>query len=121
MLDMLFQLDLSLLQVLFIHTIKMSKNERFGLSAHIPSLQLVTSLPNSCKSRAKGHVLVFDPWSGSYEGLDGVFSPQRSLEILCRLCFYHFLYNLLLFPPCCESTHNLYVHLMHVRRDDDAL
>lgn len=93
----------------------------FSLSAHIPSLQLVTGLPDSCKGWAEGHVLVSDPWSGSSEGLDGVFSPQHSLEILCRLCFYNFLYNLLLFPPYCESTHNLYVHLMHARRGDDAL
>ena len=47
----------------------------FNLSAHIPSLQLVTSLSDSCKGWAKGHVLVFDPWSGSFEGLDEVFSP----------------------------------------------
>lgn len=48
-LDMLFQLDLSLLEVLFIYTLKMSQNERFSLSAHISSLQLVIGLPNSCK------------------------------------------------------------------------
>lgn len=38
-LDMLYHLDLSLLEVLFIHTIKMSQKERFNLSAYIPSLQ----------------------------------------------------------------------------------
>lgn len=38
-LDMLYHLDLSLLEVLFILTIKMSQKERFNLSAHIPSLQ----------------------------------------------------------------------------------
>lgn len=37
-LDMLYHLDLSLLEVLFIHTIKMSQKERFNLSAYIPSL-----------------------------------------------------------------------------------
>ena len=37
-LDMLFQLDLSLLEVLFIYTIKMSQKERLILFAHIPSL-----------------------------------------------------------------------------------
>ena len=35
---MLFQLDLSMLEVLFIYTVKMSQNKRFSLSAHIPSL-----------------------------------------------------------------------------------
>lgn len=36
--DMLFQLDISLLKVLFIYTVKMSQKERFSLSAHILSL-----------------------------------------------------------------------------------
>ena len=57
-LDMLFQLDLSLLELLFVYTVKMSKKERFILFAHIPSLQLVTDLLDSCKGWAKGHVLV---------------------------------------------------------------
>ena len=60
-LDMLFQLDFSLLEVLFIYTIKISQKERFSLSVHILSLQLVTSLLDSCKGWAKGHVLVSDP------------------------------------------------------------
>lgn len=38
-LDMLFRLDLSLLEVLFIYTVKMSGKEIFSLSAHISSLQ----------------------------------------------------------------------------------
>ena len=37
-LDMFFQLDLSLLEVLFVYTVKMSKKERFSLCAHIPSI-----------------------------------------------------------------------------------
>ena len=37
-LDMLFQLDLSLLEVLFVYTVKMSQKERFSLCAHIPSI-----------------------------------------------------------------------------------
>ena len=90
-LDMLFQLDFYLLEVLFIYTVKMSKKERFGLFSHILSLQLVTDLPDSCKGWAKGHVLVSGPWSGSSEGPDKVFSPQRSLEILSRICLCHFL------------------------------
>ena len=48
-LDMFFQLDISLLEVLFIYTIKISHNERFNLYAHIPSLQLVTNLPDPSK------------------------------------------------------------------------
>ena len=37
-LDMFFQLDLFLLEVLFIYTLKMSQKERFNLSTHIHSL-----------------------------------------------------------------------------------
>ena len=60
-LDMLYHLDLSLLDVIFICIVKLSWNERFSLSAHIPSLQLVTVLPYSNKGRVKGHILVSGP------------------------------------------------------------
>ena len=72
-LNMLFQLDLSLLEVLFIYTIKMSPKERFSLSAHIHFLQFVTNLLDSSKGWAKEHVLVSGPWSGSFEGPNRVF------------------------------------------------
>ena len=100
-LDMLFQLDLSLLEVLFIYIVKMSQKERLSLFAHIPFLQLVTNFLESSKGQSKAHVLVFNPWSGLSEGQDGVFSSRRSLGILSRLYFYHFHSVLLLFPHCC--------------------
>lgn len=37
-LDMFFNLDLSLFEVIFVYTIKMSKKGIFSLSAHVPSL-----------------------------------------------------------------------------------
>ncbi|RVX06652.1 hypothetical protein CK203_029464 [Vitis vinifera] len=43
---------------------KMSRKERFSLSVHIRFLQQVTSLPNSGKGGANGHILVSSPWSG---------------------------------------------------------
>ncbi|KAL6330385.1 hypothetical protein AAG906_040314 [Vitis piasezkii] len=60
-LSMLYHLDLSLLEVLFIYTIKMSGKEIFSLSAHIPFLQLVTRLPDSTKRATKGCVVVSGP------------------------------------------------------------
>ena len=60
-LNMLYHLDLSLLEVLFIYTIKMSGNEIFSLFAHIPSLQLVTGLLDSTKGATKGCVVVLGP------------------------------------------------------------
>lgn len=74
-LDMLYRLNLSLLEVLFIYMVKMSQNEKFSLAAHILSFHLVTGLPNSNKGEAKGHVLVSGPWSGLYEGSNKVFYP----------------------------------------------
>lgn len=65
---MLYHPDLSLFEVLFVYTFKMSRKERFSLSAHIPFLQLVTGLPDLNKDEAMGHVLVSGPWSGLYEG-----------------------------------------------------
>ena len=85
-LDMIYRLDLSLLEVIFVYMVKMSQRERFSLDAHISSLHLVTGLPDSNKGEAKGHVLVSDPWSGLYEGSNRVFYPQRSLKILSRIC-----------------------------------
>ena len=58
-LSMLVNLDLSLLEVLFIYSIKKGKNDVFSLAARLPSLQLVTDLPDSTKGGAKGHVLVW--------------------------------------------------------------
>ena len=48
-LSMLFNLDLSLLEVLFIYSIKKGKNDVFSLAARLPSLQLVTDLPDPMK------------------------------------------------------------------------
>ena len=71
----------------------MSQTERFSLATHIFSFQLVTRLLDWGKGRAKGHVLVFGPWSGPFAGPDGVFTPQRSLEIpsmirVCNFCLF---------------------------------
>ena len=52
-LNILYHLDLSLLEVLFVYTVKMSQKEVFNLSTHIASLQLVTRLPNSTKNATK--------------------------------------------------------------------
>ncbi|RVW67428.1 hypothetical protein CK203_065377, partial [Vitis vinifera] len=84
-LNMLYHLDLSLLEVLFIYTIKMSRKDIFSLSTHIPSLQLVTRLPDSTKGAVKGCVVVFGPWVGSYGHPDHPFEPRRLLGIPSRV------------------------------------
>ncbi|RVW96087.1 hypothetical protein CK203_027599 [Vitis vinifera] len=54
---MFFHLDLSLLEVLFVYTIKKGKKDMFSMFAHIPSFQLVIGLLYSNKRGAKWHVL----------------------------------------------------------------
>ena len=120
-LDMFFQLELSLLEVLFVYTVKTSQKERFNLFAHISFLQLVIDLPCSCKGWENGHILVSGPWNGSSEGPDKVLSSQHSLEILSRIRFCHFLCVLQLFLCCCKFANNISISVIHARRGRDAL
>ena len=80
-LNMLFNLDLSLLEVLFVYTIKKGKNDIFSMFAHILSLQLVTNLPHSNKRGAKGHLLVRGPWAGLSKHVKRDFCPNYSLKL----------------------------------------
>ena len=86
-LNILFNLDISLLEVLFVYTIKKGKIDLFSLFAHIPSLQLVTNLSDSNKGGAKGHVLVRGLWVDLSEHLEREFSPNRSLTLSDRVAF----------------------------------
>ena len=89
-LSMLFNLDLSLLEVLFIYSIKKRKTNLFSLAASMSSLQLVTHLPDSTKGGVKGHVLVRGVWAGLLEHPERPFSPNRSLVLpgraACGVC-----------------------------------
>ncbi|XP_034672494.1 uncharacterized protein LOC117904081 [Vitis riparia] len=80
-LSMLFDLNLSLLEVLFVYSIKKAKSNIFSFVASLPSLQLVTNLPDSNKKAAKGQVLVKGVWAGLSEHPDRPFVPNRSLGI----------------------------------------
>ena len=80
-LNMQFNLDLSLLEVLFVYTIKKGKKDIFSMFAHIPSLQLVTNLSDSNKRGAKGHVLVRGPWADLSEHPERDFCPNYSLKL----------------------------------------
>ncbi|XP_034694861.1 uncharacterized protein LOC117921158 [Vitis riparia] len=80
-LSMLFNLDLSLLEVLFVYSIKKVKSNIFSFVASLPSLQLVTNLPDSNKKAAKGQVLVKGVWAGLSEHPDRPFVPNQSLKI----------------------------------------
>ena len=80
-LSMLFNLDLSLLEVLFIYSIKKGKNDIFSFVASLPFLQFVTSLPDLTKGVARGHVLVKGLWAGLSVHPDRQFAPNQSLKV----------------------------------------
>ena len=88
--NMLYNLDLSLLEVLFVYSLKKGKNDIFSMSAHLPSLQLVTELPDSTKGGVKGHVVVWGAWAGFLERPGKPFSPNYSMVLpgmsACDFC-----------------------------------
>ncbi|KAL6345540.1 hypothetical protein AAG906_017265 [Vitis piasezkii] len=79
--NMLYNLDLTLLEVFFLYSLKKGKNDIFSMSARLPSLQAVTELPDSIKGGAKGLVLVRGGWAGLSERPSRPFSPKYTLEI----------------------------------------
>ena len=94
-LSVLFDLDLSLLEVLFVYSIKKGKNDIHSFVASLPSLQLVTSLPDSTKGAARGHMLVKGLWAGLTVHPNRQFAPNLSLKALG-------MNKLFLILPCCE-------------------
>ena len=61
-LKFLCRLDISLVEVCFIYTLKLGIGGRLSMSAHSPRLQFVTRVLDSPKTEAKGVVLVKGPW-----------------------------------------------------------
>ena len=57
-----YRLDISLVEICFIYTLKLETGGRLSMSAHNPRLQFVTRLPDSSKTEVKGVVLVKGPW-----------------------------------------------------------
>ena len=109
--NMLYSLDLTMLEVFFVYSLKKAKTDIFSMSVHLPSLQLVTELPDSTKGGAKGHVAVRGGWAG-FSGRPGrPFSPNYSLVIpgkfaLRLLSGFYLVVFLLIFPDgilslCC--------------------
>ena len=62
MLNFLYQLDISLVEVSFICTLKLGIGDKISMSAHSPRLQFLTGLPDFPKTEAKGVVLVKGLW-----------------------------------------------------------
>ena len=53
-LNFLYRLDISLVDICFIYTLKLGIGGRLSMSTHSPWLQFVTGLPDSPKIEVKG-------------------------------------------------------------------
>ena len=62
MLNSLYQLDISVVEICFIYNLKLGIGGRLSMSAHSPRLQFVTGFPDSPKMEAKRVVLVRGQW-----------------------------------------------------------
>ena len=60
-LNLLYQLDLLLVEVCFVYTLRVAQGGRMSMSAQSPWLQFLTGLPDSPKTEAKGVILVRGP------------------------------------------------------------
>ena len=79
-LNLLYQLDISLVEVCFIYTLKLGHRGRLFMSAQSPRLQFVTGLPNSPKTEAKGVILVRGPWYETPGSPDLPFTLNGSMS-----------------------------------------
>ena len=80
MLNLLYQLDISLVEVCFIYTLKLGYRGWLSLSAQGPHLQFVMGLPDSPKTEAKSVILVRGPWYETPGSLDIPFTLNQSMS-----------------------------------------
>ena len=78
-LNLLYQLDISLVEVYFIYTLKLAHGGRLSLSAQSPQLQFVIGLPNLPKTEAKGVILVRGLWYETLGSLELPFTLNRTM------------------------------------------
>ena len=62
MLNHLYQLDLSLVEIFIIYFLSIGPGGRMSMSVLSPRFQIVNGLPDSPKTKAKGVLLVRGPW-----------------------------------------------------------
>ena len=84
-LNLLYRLDISLVEIFFVYKLKLGTGGKLSMSAHNPRLQIVTELPNSPKTEAKGVVLVRGPWYETPGSLELPFDMNQSL--VSQVCF----------------------------------
>ena len=79
-LNSLYQLDISLVEIYFIYTLKLGIRGRLSMSTHSPRPQFVTGLLDSPKTEAKGVVLVKGLWYETPGSLELPFDLNQSLS-----------------------------------------
>ena len=78
-LNLLYRLDVSLVEICFVYMLKLGTRGRLSMSAHNLRLQFVIGLPDSPKTEAKGVVLVRSPWYETPDSLGLPFDVNQSL------------------------------------------
>ena len=61
-LNFMYQLNILLVEICFVYTLKLGITGHLSMSTHSPRLQFLTGLQNSPKSEGKGVVLVKGLW-----------------------------------------------------------
>ena len=89
-LNLLYQLDISLVEVFFIYTLKLGHEGRLSMLAKSPRLQFVTRLPDWPKTEAKGMILVRGPWYETPCSPNLPFSLNQSMSFPCVLKLWDF-------------------------------
>ena len=77
-LNLLYQLDLLLVEICFIYTLKVDQGGRMSMSVRNARLQIVNGLPDSPKMEAKGALLVRGPWDETLGSPGLPFRVNRS-------------------------------------------
>ena len=81
-LNFLYQLDISLVEICFIYTLKLRTGGWLSMMAHSPRLQFVIGLSYSPKTEVKGVVLVRGLWYETPGSLGLPFVVNKSLVFL---------------------------------------
>ena len=105
-LNLLYQLDLSLVEVCFSYTLRVAQGGRMSMSTQSPWFQFVTRLPNSPKIEAKGMILVKGPWDETSGSPDLPFDVNHSMFF--QVCTSNGAWLLMHFFVC-----PFYVHMFH--------
>ena len=77
-LNFLYQLDISLVEICFIYALNVGQGGRLSMSVRNAQLQIVNELPDSPKTEAKGVLLVRGPWYETPGSLELPFRVNRS-------------------------------------------